>query len=97
MAKKKNSPIRFLDPTVESFETIVDPKTVFRGNIATVESIRIDGKVIGNIESPPGSNITIALGRTAIVEGDINTYRALIAGRVDGNIDRKSTRLNSSH
>ena len=86
MAKKKNSPIRFLDPTVESFETIVGPKTVFRGNIATVESIRIDGKVIGNIESPPGSNITIALGRTAIVEGDINTYRALIAGRVNGNI-----------
>jgi len=73
MAKKKSSAIRFLDPTVESFETIVGPRTVFRGNIA-------------NIESPPGSNITVALGRTAMVEGDINTYRALIAGKVNGTI-----------
>ncbi len=86
MAKKKNPAIRFLDPTVESFETIVGPRTVFRGNIAAFESIRIDGKVIGNIESPPGSNITVALGKTAMVEGNINTYRALIAGRVEGNI-----------
>ena len=86
MAKKKNPAIRFLDPTVESFETIVGPRTVFRGNIAAFESIRIDGKVIGNIESPPGSNITAALGRSATVEGNINTYRALIAGRVEGNI-----------
>ena len=44
MAKKKSSAIRFLDPTVESFETIVGPRTVFRGNIAAFESIRIDGK-----------------------------------------------------
>lgn len=86
MAKKKNPAIRFLDPTVESFETIVGPRTVFRGNIAAFESIRIDGKVIGNIESPPGSNITVALGRSATVKGNINTYRALIAGRVEGNI-----------
>ena len=86
MAKKKNPAIRFLDPTVESFETIVGPRTVFRGNIAAFESIRIDGKVIGNIESPPGSNITVALRRSATVEGNINTYRALIAGRVEGNI-----------
>lgn len=86
MAKKKNPAIRFLDPTVESFETIVGPRTVFWGNIAAFESIRIDGKVIGNIESPPGSNITVALGRSATVEGNINTYRALIAGRVEGNI-----------
>jgi len=86
MVKKKSSAIRFLDPTVESFETIVGPRTVFRGNIAAFESIRIDGKVIGNIESPPGSNITVALGRTAMVEGDINTYRALIAGKVNGSI-----------
>jgi cytoskeletal protein CcmA (bactofilin family) len=78
MAKKKNPAIRFLDPTVESFETIVGPRTVFRGNIAAFESIRIDGKVIGNI--------TVALGRSATVEGNINTYRALIAGRVEGNI-----------
>ena len=46
MAKKKNPAIRFLDPTVESFETIVGPRTVFRGNIAAFESIRIDGKDI---------------------------------------------------
>ncbi len=86
MAKKKNPAIRFLDPTVESFETIVGPRTVFRGNIAAFESIRIDGKVIGNIESPPGSNITVELGKTAMVEGNTITYRALIAGRVEANI-----------
>ena len=28
----------------------------------------------------------MALGKTAMVEGNINTYRALIAGRVEGNI-----------
>ena len=86
MLFKKSQSIKFLQPTMESFETIVGPRTVFRGNIAAFESIRIDGKVIGNIESPPGSNITVALGKSATVEGNINTYRALIAGRVEGNI-----------
>ena len=81
--KKKTG---LLMPSMESFDSMLGPGSEIHGRVVANKSIRIDGKVIGNIESPPGSNITVALGRSATVEGNINTYRALIAGRVEGNI-----------
>ena len=71
---------------MESFETIVGPATEVHGRIVANESLRIDGRVIGNIESRQGKNVSIALGRTGMVQGDINAFRVLVAGRVEGNI-----------
>ena len=86
MVFKKSQSIKFLQPTMESFETIVGPATEVHGRIVANESLRIDGRVVGNIESRQGKNVSIALGRTGMVQGDINAFRVLVAGRVEGNI-----------
>lgn len=71
---------------MESFETIIGPSTEVHGRLVAHESIRIDGRVIGNIEARQGKNVSIALGRSGFVQGDIYAFRILVAGRVEGNI-----------
>lgn len=56
------------------------------GRIVTSESLRIDGKLIGNIEATQENKVSIALGKTGHIQGDIYAYRVFIAGQVDGNI-----------
>jgi cytoskeletal protein CcmA (bactofilin family) len=50
------------------------------------ESLRIDGKVVGNIESEENSKVTVAVGEDGEVVGDIFAYRVMVAGKVEGNI-----------
>ena len=82
MLFKKSQSIKFLQPTMESFETIVGPATEVHGRLVANESMRIDGRIIGNIEARQGKDVSIALGRSGFVQGDIYAFRVLIAGRV---------------
>jgi cytoskeletal protein CcmA (bactofilin family) len=50
------------------------------------ESLRIDGKVVGNIESEENTKVTVAIGEDGVVVGDIFAYRVMVAGKVEGNI-----------
>ena len=84
--KKNSQSIKFLQPTMESFETIIGPATEVHGRLVANESLRIDGRVIGNIEARQGKSVSIALGRTGAVQGDIFAFRVLVAGKVEGNI-----------
>ena len=86
MLFKKSQSIKFLQPTMESFETIVGPATELHGRLVANESMRIDGRIIGNIEARQGKDVSIALGRSGFVQGDIYAFRVLIAGRVEGNV-----------
>jgi cytoskeletal protein CcmA (bactofilin family) len=81
MFKQKNA-IGGLEKTVESFETIIGASTEVHGRILIDESVRIDGSVIGNVEARQGKSITVALGKTGTVRGDIHAHRVLIAGTV---------------
>lgn len=83
---KQKSPISGLEKTVESFETIIGASTEVHGRILIDESVRIDGTVVGNIEARQGKSITVALGKTGSVRGDIHAHRVLIAGSVEGNV-----------
>lgn len=85
MFKKKRS-VGLLEPTVENFETIIGEATEVHGRIVTDKGLRIDGKVIGNIEAQPDAEVSVALGKTGFVLGDIYAYRVLVAGVVEGNI-----------
>ena len=55
------------------------------------ESIRIDGKVFGNIEASNGLNVAVTVGPNGEVHGDISAYRIEIAGKVDGNVNATGT------
>jgi cytoskeletal protein CcmA (bactofilin family) len=72
--------------STESFETMLGEHAEIHGRIVTSESLRIDGKLIGNVEAAQENKVSIALGKTGHVQGDIYAFRVFIAGRVDGNI-----------
>jgi len=82
----KNSSAKPLSPSKESFGTIIDEFTEVHGRLVSSTSLRIDGKVIGNIEASQENNISIAIGKSGFVQGDIYAYRIFVVGKVTGNI-----------
>ncbi len=81
--KRKTS---LLLPTNERFDTLIGKTSEISGRMVVGESLRIDGKVVGNIESEENSKVTVAVGEDGEVIGDIFAYRVMIAGKVEGNI-----------
>lgn len=77
---------------MEFFESLIGAKTIVYGRVVTEVSMRIDGKIVGNIETvvhngaPLPTQVAIAIGAGAVVTGDIRANRVLVAGFVDGNI-----------
>ena len=78
-----------LKPTSEHFETLVGKTSEIFGRMVIAHSLRIDGKVVGNIESDQDVRVTVAIGEGAVVIGDITAYRVMVAGKVEGNIYAK--------
>jgi len=72
--------------TQERFDTLVGRTTTIFGRLVLLDSVRIDGKVMGNIETAPGNKISVAIGLTGEEKGDITAHRILVAGKVEGNI-----------
>jgi cytoskeletal protein CcmA (bactofilin family) len=65
--------------------TLIGAGTTLKGDISSNSDLRIDGTVIGNIQS----NAKIVIGANGIVEGDISGNQADIVGKVSGNIRAK--------
>ncbi|MGV0981799.1 MAG: bactofilin family protein [Polynucleobacter sp.] len=71
----------------ENFDTLIGGSTKIYGRVVAETDLRIDGLVIGDIECDDKNNaITVALGDTGRVEGDIHAHRVLIAGVVEGSV-----------
>jgi cytoskeletal protein CcmA (bactofilin family) len=70
----------------EKFDTIVGRTTTIQGNLILLDSVRIDGRVVGNIEAAPDCKIAVAIGPTGEVTGDIKAHRVMVAGKVFGHI-----------
>ncbi len=68
----------------EKLESLVGTGSVFKGNIATKGTIRIDGTVEGNIEAD-----WIVLGEKAQVKGDVSARGVVVGGRIEGNVRAK--------
>jgi cytoskeletal protein CcmA (bactofilin family) len=60
--------------------------TKFEGTIRFNGTLRIDGRVVGNISSEPGSGSVLIINQQATVTGDIVSDSVLISGRVEGNV-----------
>jgi len=83
----------------EKFDTIVGRTTTIQGNLILLDSVRIDGRVVGNIEAAPDCKIAVAIGPTGEVTGDVKAHRVMVAGKVFGNIhaaDRVELQKDSS-
>ena len=83
---KHSHVIRLLDPSKETFGSIIGSDLEIFGRLLATKSLRIDGTVVGDIETKPGADVCIALGKTALVQGNISGVRVLVAGRVEGNV-----------
>ena len=81
--KRKTS---LLLPTNERFDTLIGKSSEIYGRMVVGDSLRVDGKVVGNIECEDTSKVTVAIGESGEVVGDIFAYRVMVAGKVEGNI-----------
>jgi cytoskeletal protein CcmA (bactofilin family) len=72
--------------SMERFETLIGPGTTVHGRLVLIDSVRIDGKLIGHIETIQGSKATVAIGPMGQVIGNISAFRVIVAGKVEGNI-----------
>ncbi|MEP6596764.1 MAG: polymer-forming cytoskeletal protein [Ginsengibacter sp.] len=81
---KKQQP---LEINQQEISTIIGEGYIFTGEIQGSSVIRIEGKIIGNVNVEGG----VVLGEKGNIEGDITTKSAIIYGTVNGNI--RSTQL----
>lgn len=65
--------------------TLIGAGTTLKGDIQSNTDLRIDGTVIGSINS----SAKIIVGSSGVVEGDITGNQADIVGKVAGNIKAK--------
>jgi cytoskeletal protein CcmA (bactofilin family) len=79
--KKMNS-----SDSLESFDTLIGSATRIEGRMVVNKSIRLDGTIEGSIESSLDNQVTVAIGNTGLVQGDVRAHRVLVNGQVDGNI-----------
>src|SRR5471030_3485721 len=82
--------------------TVLTADCEFKGALAFSGELQLHGRLEGTIESEGG---TLPVGEEAMIKAEIRVNDVQIHGKVQGNVyatgqialDRKSTRLNSSH
>lgn len=57
-----------------------------RGHLRLNESVRVDGRVIGQVQCASDQPVSVVIGPTGEVVGDVIAQRVIVAGRVSGNI-----------
>lgn len=85
MFNTKNKTDMQQPPVSGNGTTLISSGTTLKGDISSNSDLRIDGTIIGNIQS----SAKIIIGASGVVEGDINGNQADVVGRVSGNIRAK--------
>lgn len=84
---KKNDKHQALEINQQQISTIIGEGFTFKGELQGTSAIRIEGKIIGNVNVEGG----IVLGEKGEIEGNIFTKSAIIYGTIKGNV--KSSQL----
>ena len=69
-----------------NIDTLINEDFVIKGDTTYVGGIRLDGKILGNVNVLGGDNGTLIMGEGSEVRGDIIVHNAIIGGKVTGNI-----------
>ena len=67
---------------VVDITTLIGKTCKITGNIITRESIRVDGHVVGNIQTDNVCSIT----ETAMLDGDVRGAEIFVSGKIKGNL-----------
>jgi cytoskeletal protein CcmA (bactofilin family) len=70
----------------ERFATLVGQRTTMKGDLELHDSIRIDGRLEGNTLALEDSKISVVVGPSGYVAGNITANRVVVAGTVLGAI-----------
>jgi cytoskeletal protein CcmA (bactofilin family) len=63
-------------------DALVGSISEFDGNINTTGTLRVDGKITGNVAAD-----WVVLGDKGYVKGDVRARGVIIGGRIDGNVN----------
>jgi cytoskeletal protein CcmA (bactofilin family) len=85
MFNTKNKTDMTQEKTNGNGATLISAGTTLKGDISSNSDLRIDGTVIGNIQS----SAKIIIGGSGVVEGDIIASQTDVSGKVSGNIRAK--------
>jgi len=85
MFNNKNKTDMIMEKTNGNGATLISAGTTLKGDLSSNSDLRIDGTVIGNIQS----SAKIIVGGSGVVEGDIIAGQTDISGKVSGNIRAK--------
>ena len=66
--------------------SVLGSGTRLQGTLQVEESIRIDGRLEGNIEQSDGKDHWVIIGPTSEIIGDIQAQNVRVAGKILGNI-----------
>ena len=66
-------------------DTNLGPEIIIDGNLQSQASIRVDGRVIGRVDSES----TVELGPGSSVKSDVHGQKVSVAGAVAGNVSAK--------
>jgi cytoskeletal protein CcmA (bactofilin family) len=72
-----------MNENVKGVETILGVGADFKGQLNAKGTIRIDGRIEGNVSSEEG----VIVGEKGLVKGNISSKTALISGKVTGNVN----------
>jgi len=68
---------------VESkLDTVVGPETEFKGDVSVRGSMRLDGRLEGNLSVMD----SLYMGKGAYVHGDVHCKDGVVAGKIEGNL-----------
>ncbi|MFM8433261.1 MAG: polymer-forming cytoskeletal protein [Bacteroidota bacterium] len=70
------------DGATSSSINLIGAGTVIEGDVRSAGDIRIDGKVLGHVQS----KAKVVVGATGLIEGDINSQNADLSGTVKGKL-----------
>lgn len=68
----------------EKLESIIGAGSLFKGNIETKGTLRIDGQMEGHVQAD-----WVILGEKSSVKGDVTARGIIIGGRIEGNVHAK--------
>jgi cytoskeletal protein CcmA (bactofilin family) len=70
----------------EKMESLIGTNSNFKGDIETKGTLRVDGKMEGNVNAD-----WVILGEKAYLKGDITARGIIVGGKVEGNLRAKET------
>jgi len=70
----------------EKLESLIGHNSIFKGQLDTKDTVRVDGNVEGNISAD-----WVIIGEKAQVKGDITARGIVVGGSVEGNLRARET------